>query len=341
MALQTFIVGFGRSGLDLHWKTLRRLRESGNPLFATAPAVVWDARDITAEAHREGLIPVASLKQARELLDPRDTVVHLCTTPDSRLGLLNELADLGFRRILVEKPLAADLTTAYEIDALRHERDLELTVVAQWLESGLVRRMQDLIDSAELGRLVSIKVAQHKSRVDRTLSSAGHHPTAFDVELPHSLGCVLRLAGNAWLTGAALLDMVTEDAVVPGMGSARTVLEHDNGVCTEIFSDLVSPVRVRRVVLTFTEGTAIGFFPVSGDDNYAHLRILRGIRQGVSVFADDALSAFFVKVYTDYSQGVYRLEDFSLACRAVELIAAAKDQCLTQVKAEEVMSHVS
>jgi predicted dehydrogenase len=323
---RTLIVGLGRSGLGLHWRVLRELREAANPIFGDKPVLAWDICDITATAEREGLVPVHSLEEARELLDPDETVVHICTPPVARLDLVRELSDLGFTRLVVEKPLATDAATAIEVDAVRRARGLQLVLVAHWLDSMLTRRLLALTRSEDLGALRAIWVAQHKPRMRRTLASDGH-PTAFDVELPHSVGVALRIAGDAQLDDATVTDMVVDDTVVPRMGSARMVLAHDGDVRTEIYSDLASPVRERRIELDFTRGSAVGYFPGSEDDHYAHLRV-RGDREKVSIFPDNALASFFVRVYTDFAHDRYSEEEFLLGRRVVELIDEAKDRCL-------------
>jgi predicted dehydrogenase len=339
---QTLIVGFGRSGLGLHWRVMRRLAENGHPLFAGQRALAWDARDITEIAATEGLRAVRSLAEAREHLDPDRTVVHVCTPPVARLELIRELADLGFHRMVVEKPLAVDAGAAAEIDRLRRDRGLRLVVVAHWLDSQLTRRLQALTRSGELGELQAIWVAQHKPRMRRTLASEGH-PTAFDVELPHSVGVALRIAGAARLEDATGTDMVVGERVVPWMGSARMVLGHEGGVRTEIYSDLASPVRERRIELDFTLGSAVGHFPGSEDDHYAQLRI-RGQREKVSIFPDNALAAYFVRVYEDFAYDRYDPKEFLLGRRVVELIDEAKGRCLSLARlpgVEEPMRHGS
>jgi predicted dehydrogenase len=327
--MRTLIVGLGRAGLGLHWGVIRRLRAQRPDLFADAPALAYDKRDVVRRADRAGMVLVDSLAEARRLSDPAETIVHLCTTPTARLEPLRELADLGYRQIMVEKPLAADARTLREIAELRRSRDLRLAVVAHWLDSALTRRLAGLVRSEELGRLRSISITQNKPRLRRTLESATNgHQTAFDVEVPHSLGVVLRIAGNASVSAAGLTDMKVGSLVVPWMGNARLVLGHDAGPRTEIFSDLSSPVRERRIELEFTGGSAVGHYAGSEDDHYAQLQIARNGAITTHVFPDDALSSFFVRVYRDFARGASFDEELGLATRVVELIGQAKSMSL-------------
>ncbi|MER6379282.1 Gfo/Idh/MocA family oxidoreductase [Streptomyces sp. NPDC001250] len=323
---RTLIIGLGRAGLGLHWAVLRKLRAAGRhaELFDPGPVLTFDPLAPMAPPRAEGLRPVASVAQARELLDPERTVVHLCTPPVARLGLLRELAAAGFRRIIVEKPLAADRQAVHEILDLARTQRLRLAVVAPWLASALTARLDRLVEDGDLGELRAIDVRQSKPRMSRTLADGGH-PTAFDVEPPHSLGVCLRLAGDAVLSTAELADMRIGDTVIPGMGRAELVLRHQDAT-SRIVSDLTAPVRERRVELEFTHGRAVAHYPGAEDDHYAQLRLSRaGHPETREVFPDDQLSAYFVDTYRTLREGTTLEPQLRLAARVVELLADAKE----------------
>ena len=328
--LRTLIVGLGHAGLDLHWNVLRRLRASAadRDLFAPGPAYGFDLREHSS-APAEDLTPVRSLAEAARLLDPAETVVHLCTPPVARLDLLHSLAELGFRRILVEKPMATDLASAEAIAELCRSAGLDLTVGAHWLDSALTAQCTELIRSGRLGELRAISFIQRKPRLSRTIMTHGH-PTAFDTELPHSIGVALRLAGDAQLLDAAWTDMQVGDQVMPRMGTARLAVRHDSGAHTEIFSDLTSPVRERRVTFELTGGRVVGHYPGSQDDDYAHLRLLVDRRELRSVFRDDSLGTFLRRVYRQYLEGRDGGAEFALNMRVTELLSEAKSWCLAR-----------
>jgi len=333
--LRTLIVGLGHAGIDLHWRVLRRLRESAGDrdLFASGPAYGFDLRE-HATPPGEDLIPVRSLAEAARLVDPAETVVHLCTPPVARLDLLHSLADLGFRRILVEKPMATDLATAQAIADLRRSAGLDLTVVAHWLDSALTAQCTELIRSGRLGQLRAISFLQRKPRLTRTIMTHGH-PTAFDTEVPHSVGVALRLAGDARMLDAAWTDMQVGDQLVPRMGTARLVVRHRNGTLTEIFSDLTSPVRERRVTFQLTGGRVVGHYPSSQDDDYAHLRLMVDRRELRSVFRDDSLATFLRRIYRQYAEGRDGSEEFELNMRVTTLLGEAKSWCQAQEERAE------
>jgi predicted dehydrogenase len=271
----------------------------------------------------------ASIADASRLVSPPSTVVHVCTPPASRVPVLTELAERGFVKLVVEKPLATDHTELDGIIGLCRRHDLDLVVVSHWLHADLTHRLRQLVGERTLGRLLSVTVAQDKPRFLRSLTTEGH-PTAFDVEVPHALGVVLDLAGPARLLDARWTDMRCGDTVRPRMGGARLTLAHGSGVRSEITSDLTAPVQRRSITLTFRHGRAIGHYPLSENDDHAQLMI-HGAghrRQAVHahhVFRDDALTTFMRRTYREFTEG--RRADPTPHHEVVRLLCAAKDHC--------------
>ena len=318
--LHTLVVGLGRAGAGLHLRVLAKMRAKADGLLSTGPVVACDPEP--AEMPSDPRVQLVDTPAAAaELVPPAETVVHVCTPPVGRVGLLTELADLGFRRLIVEKPLAADAQEHARIERLRDERGMRIAVVAHWLDSPLTERLRALIASGSLGRLRSLSFAQHKPRFGRSLTTAGH-PTAFDVEVPHSLGVALDLAGPGELAAAESADMAVGHARLPRMGAATVVLHHRGGVTTEIRSDLTAPVRQRRVALEFTGGRATGHYPVSEQDDHAQLSTGDGRAE---VFRDDALTAFVARTYRRFRESGGD-DRFALHGDVVRLIAEAKSR---------------
>lgn len=351
--LQTFVIGLGHAGAGLHLPVLRHARAlpQQRRLFADDPIVVCDpdlygsaapARSAPARhrsrspaAHRArpphpawtpGIVVAGSPAEAARLVDPLRTVVHLCTPPAARAALLGELADLGFRMLVVEKPLAVGESELAGITRLAARRGLRIAVVAQWLTSSLTARLRELVRAGTLGPLQSIAVRQHKPRFHRSADTAGGagHPSAFDVEVPHAAGVALRLAGPAEVAAAECTDLLVDGELVPRMGGARLTLRHASGVRTEIHSDLTSPVRTRQITLRFARGVAAGHYPVSRDDDHAQLRISSSGRQQSMAFRDDALTAFMLRAYRRFLAGPWSGADFDLQVAVARLLCEAK-----------------
>ncbi|MFF2652063.1 Gfo/Idh/MocA family protein [Streptomyces sp. NPDC058045] len=333
--LNTFIVGGGRAGLGLHWQVLRRLRERPETagLWAPERPVVWDVRDISARARAEGLRAARSLEHAAALADPADTVVHLCTPPFGRFEMLRALADLGYTRFVVEKPMTVGVAGLDAIDTLARVRGLRLRVVSPWLASALTQELTAQVRRGGLGALRSLSFTQSKPRWSRTLRSHDHG-TALDVELPHSIGVALQLAGDARVLAASVTDMRVGDRVVPRMGTASLTLRHQGGMTSEFHSDLTSPIRERRIGLRFDAGEAVGHYPISEVDHHASLTLRRSEEAAPAaprLLFDDALTRYVEQVYRDFaadgtpvSDGTPVYDDYAIARRVVQLLQDAR-----------------
>jgi predicted dehydrogenase len=324
--LHTLIVGMGRAGQGLHLPSLGKVRAAAPGLLARGPIVAFDP--LRPPADVPGLVRAESLEEAARHCPPARTVAHLCTPPRARAALLDRLAGLGYRKIIVEKPLAVDLPGLAEVARIRRHWDLDVTVATHWLDSGLTRRLRAAVAAGEFGALRRIRVVQNKPRFTRSIA-ARDHPTAFDVELPHALAVVLSLAGGARILDASWDDMVLGPTRVPRLGRARLRLEHAGGVCTDIDSDLTSPVRERSITLHFDRAVLVGHYPCSDADHTAQLRTVRpGGDASRAVFADDAFPAFLHGAYVRYTRSVSSMHrTLPVQVDAVRLLTEAKRLC--------------
>ena len=315
--LGTLVVGLGRAGAHLHLPVVRTLR-SGHP-DPLPPIVAFDP--VRSVQLGPDVVAARDPRHAAELTDPATTVVHVCTPPSARLDPVADFAAAGFRRFLVEKPLAADPAALAALLDLTRRAGLDVVPVGPWRHSELTRRLVDL--AATLGRPVSVAIRQAKPRFTRTLSGDAH-PSAFDVEAPHSVALALRLAGPARVVAAGCSDMLLGPAVFPGLGGAWLGLEHDGGLRTEISTDLTAPVRERRVAVEFERGSAIGHFAVSAADEYAQLRVRTPTTTTHAVFRDDSLTAFTTRAYRHFAGVEPMPGELAAGAAVVSLIADAK-----------------
>ncbi|MFF5455687.1 Gfo/Idh/MocA family oxidoreductase [Streptomyces sp. NPDC012950] len=333
---QPLIVGLGRSGAGLHLRALRTALDR-SPDAWRGPVVAVDPRPGERAPVPDGVTVTPSLAEARALVPPERAVVHVCTPPAARLAVLTGLCEAGYRDLIVEKPLVAGAGELAAVAELRARHGLRLAVVAHWPASALAGRLRELIgpdgstDPGGLGRLLRVDVTQHKPRFTRSLRTDDGHPTAFDVELPHSLGLVLSLAGPAETTRARLTDLRIGETVRPGLGSALLELRHANGVRSRLFSDLTAPARERRALFAFERGTAVAHFAPSDADDHVQL-VVDGERE---VFRDDALTAFLRRAYARFAdvpaEDPSWAEDFALHADVVRLLDAAKRRCAETV----------
>ncbi|AXB48006.1 hypothetical protein [Amycolatopsis albispora] len=322
--LQTLVLGLGRAGAALHLPVLARIGETGLPgVFADHPILAYDPRPVELP-HLSRVRVAASLGEAMGRVDPGSAVAHLCTPPGSRLNLLEELARNGFRRFIVEKPLGTGRRELDRIGVLRRRFGLRIAVVAPWLSASLTERLVKLARSGEFGSLRSLTVNQHKPRFHRSLTNPGHS-NACEVELPHAVPVALRLAGPAELVEAEWSDMACDGREIPRLGGASLTLRHDGGVLSRLRSDLTSPIRERSISLSFDHGIVTGHYPLSCEDDHAQLEVVSPHRIEREVFRDDALTAFFLRTYRAFRDGLPT--GIEVHERAARLLIEAKERC--------------
>ncbi|ONI75199.1 oxidoreductase [Actinosynnema sp. ALI-1.44] len=341
--MQSLVVGLGRAGAGLHLPVLAKVRACVPHLFDDSLIVACDPRVDLAE--RPGLLVLPTIGEAAAALEPATTVAHICTPPAERFHVMAELADLGFRKLIVEKPLAADNDDLARIIRLRRKHSMHIEVVEPWLTSTLTGRLGELIRHGRFGALKTISIVQNKPRFRRSLKSPDH-PTAFDVELPHGIALALRLVGAARVTHASGFDLAIGDVVVPRMGGARVGLRHNLGARTEISSDLTSPVRERRITVDFENGVAVGHFAVSDDDDHSQLTLSANGLRTHEVIRDDSMTEWMTQAYHKFHAGVEHTKGFTFAAEVVQLLSVAKNICAepvvprNRVTADHTPSHV-
>jgi predicted dehydrogenase len=89
------------------------------------------------------------------LTDSQIHAILIAVPVDAHFGLARE-ALLANKDVLVEKPLTATVAEARELIALAHERGRILAVDHTFLFTGAVRKIKQILDSGELGRIMYI-----------------------------------------------------------------------------------------------------------------------------------------------------------------------------------------
>jgi len=335
--LNTLIIGFGRAGAGLHWPALRKMMQAplaGRGATTDLPRVgrvfVFDSRiaQVGHDVPNEVVI-LHDYESIAATVDPRDTVVHVCTPPLGRSGTVEQLAAAGFRRFLLEKPLADTYAEIAALDAIRERYALDLLVMGNFIVSAVTERIAALTAGGAHGRIRRLDFVQRKPRFSKSLANRDH-PTAFDVEVPHAVGAALMLAGvEAEVIDARCSDLFAFGRRVPQLGTAHLTLLHArDGALTEIRSDLMSPIRERSVEVHLEDGHRIvGHYPVSESDHHAQLAVYH--RGGGELYSevvfDDSILSCMVKAYRYFEGRDERpRSDFALNSAIVRLIADAK-----------------
>lgn len=290
------LVGFGHAARSFHLPLVRQLHDG--PIHVIDPFL---SAENTAAHDR--LRFARTLPEVREL-DPATAVVHVCSPPDTHADVVFTAAELGFRRFVVEKPMAtrrADVARLVELD---RAGVIDLLVVANWLTSALTDRIRaELAGTAE--QVEDVVLRQVKPRVQRSLSDTGHG-SAFDVEAPHLVTLALALFDDPGeLREASCTDLVVGDQVRRDMGSVRVVFDAPGGHGITLHSDLTAPWRERSTRIRWADGRQLaGFHPCDSNDLYAQLHIMdpRGRLVSRELIHDDTVHRFLTAAY-DYFAG--------------------------------------
>jgi predicted dehydrogenase len=284
--LGSVLVGFGHAGRDLHLPSLARMPERR----------VLGIVDPLAAAPDPPVPVVPDLAHLR-CGDPGEAVVHVCVPPADHAAVIRRAAALGFRRFIVEKPLADTAAGAAEIARLAQRHRLAVVVVANWLFSGLTRAIREELRRA--GPPVLLRMRQSKMRITRTLSSRVPE-TAYVVEMPHMVALALHLLGeDVDLRCAAASDLVVGGRRVATMGSADMWLRVGS-VDVHLSSDLASPVRERWVDVTWADGTGVrGYLSGDASELWSQLswRAADGSVRASCLVTDDTLGRLMLEAY--------------------------------------------
>ena len=319
----TLIVGFGHAGRDLHLPCLAKARAAEAGLFAGSVGVV-DPAPVPS--------PVPRFADLAEVsgFPPERTVVHVCTPPGDHAETLCRLADRGFRRVVMEKPVSHSASELPRIRRTCATNCVDLLVVANWLHSALTSRVRSLLGSAEFGPAREARFEQHKPRFARTLANRSH-ATAFDVEMPHQVALALDLFGfPAAVTAAEATPMRVTGEQVPFMGSARIELLHTGGVRSTLVSDLTTFHRVRRLEIRCGGARLLGHYPIDAGEGFAGLSICGpdGTSWGDEVFPDDPLTACFLDFYRHFGgRGPRPASELTFNAEVVSVLDEAKRLC--------------
>lgn len=325
----SLIVGFGRAGRSLHLVALSRLAETG----VTLPIGVVEPQKDLHDRGRRTAHSFLSLVDAH-IFKPDETVVHICSPPLTHLAVIAEAASLGYRKLIVEKPMVTSEEELLHLSALVERYGLELLVVSNWTSSVLTTMVQQEIAARACTGVVATEVSirQVKPRIERNIEDTGE-VTVFDIEMPHMFALSALLAGDEMvrLVDATSSDMDVCGVYRPHLATSDVTLATDSGLTFRLHSNLLSPRRERSIKVAFSDGTSIvGYFPCSEADSYSQL--VHYDREGVVVVHrlcfDDTLVAFFADAYA-YFAGVAAKprSDYAFHVNVCRLLAQARLAC--------------
>ncbi|HEX2555878.1 MAG TPA: Gfo/Idh/MocA family oxidoreductase [Microvirga sp.] len=195
------------------------------------------------------------------LADPNLDGVILLTPPTTHLDLVQRCAAAG-KHVLLEKPIEVSVERARRCVEAMDQAGLRLAVVFQHRFRAAARKLRELVDSGELGALVSGSAAIRWWRSPEYFAQAGRGMKARDgggvllTQAIHTLDLFQSLTGPvaqvaAMAATSPLRAIDTEDV-------AAAAVRFDNGAIGTIDATTVSyPGQPERIELACEKGTAI------------------------------------------------------------------------------------
>jgi predicted dehydrogenase len=347
--LGAVVVGLGRAGLGLHIPVLEKIRLDGaaaSPFGAVVGLVDTAEAGIKRALHRLEYDygydprPISCATSLADLagVDPDNTIVHICTPAHDHAATLRAATEAGFRRIIVEKPCAANTA---EVDEMRRTADrtgASIAVINPYLYSRSVASCKDKIQ--ELGRRPHyLEFEMSKPRITPTLAGRSRPESVMDVELPHQIATALHLTEasryrvlRAEVRHMHYREMDTEVCrVVPNMGIGVIVLELDECIAV-LVSSLDALTRTRVLKLRFPNTEHIeAFLPVTGDDHTSVIIEYSGHntdgsteQQRVAKLPDDMLARCLFDTYSRFITDSPQLSDLTFNRKVVDVMDKAK-----------------
>ena len=348
-SLDAVVVGLGRAGLGLHIPVLEKIRHdnaAASPFGAVVGLVDSVEAGIKRAQHRleydYGYAPrrISCATSLADLtgVDPDRTVVHICTPADDHVSALRAATEAGFRRIIVEKPCAANTADVDEMRRIADRTGASIAVVNPYLYSRSIASCKAKIQ--ELGRLPHyLEFEMSKPRITPTLAGRSKPESVMDVEMPHQIATALHLTGasryrllRAEVRHMHYREVETEPCrVVANMGVGIVVLELDECIAV-LVSSLDALTRTRVLKLRFPNTEHIeAFLPVTGDDHTSVVIEYSGRntdgsteQQRVAKLPDDMLSRCLFDMYSRFVTDSPQPSDLTFNRKVVDVMDKAK-----------------
>ena len=255
------IVGSGRAAL-LHLNAYMKIwdgQESPQIFIIAGDVIEPEIKDIVKK--HPWYIQFKELQQVIQLKQP-ESIIDVCTPPATHGNIVEKMADAGFFRFLVEKPL---VTTIDDLERIKSKK-VRVVTMQNYLFSQATERTLDLIRTNEIipKSMVSFfcKDRTHESVMKRGFDG-DDPPHVFTIELPHQLYLATEFMGPAKVEAAYAESMRTGNLVYLSHGTGVIYLEHPCSFSVH-FSCLSSDTPIKCVVISDKNGQTLTMnFPIT------------------------------------------------------------------------------
>ena len=347
--LDAVVVGLGRAGLGLHIPVLEKIRRdsaAASPFGGVVGLVDAGELGVRRALHRleydygydPGPIRCATSLAELTGVDRDNTIVHICTPADNHAPALRAATEAGFRRIIVEKPCAANTADVDEMRRIADRTGASVAVINPYLYSRSIASCRDKI--RQVGQQPHyLEFEMSKPRITPTLAGRSKPESVMDVELPHQIAAALYLTGatryrvlRAEVRHMHYREVETEVCqVVLNMGVGILVLELDHCIAV-LISSLDALTRTRVLKLRFPNTEHIeAFLPVTGDDHTSVVMEYSGHNSDgsteqthVAKLPDDMLARCLFDMYSRFATDSPQLSDLTFNRKVIDVMDRAK-----------------
>jgi predicted dehydrogenase len=219
------IVGCGVATNISHMPAVRALKE------VEIVAVCDQKENVAIETARRWGIRRAYVDLSRMLTEENLDFVDICSPPQTHSQLSIQAMEAGLH-VLVEKPMAINLSEADEMLAASKENKVKLCVVHNFLFLPVVQKAKSLVDAGAIGDLVSVE-AEILTRGERVLTNQvrWHHSLPrgiFDEYAPHAVYIESAFLGN--INSVKTIARKYSDFPWVAADELKVLLECENGL---------------------------------------------------------------------------------------------------------------
>ncbi|MFZ1947445.1 MAG: Gfo/Idh/MocA family oxidoreductase [bacterium] len=191
--------------------------------------------------HMKSLYPtVTATKRYEDLLgDDEVQAVAIATPVSTHFAIAKACLESG-KHVLVEKPLAASVAEAEELNRIAEKRDLVLFVGHTFVYSAAVEKMKELVEAGELGEMFYVSSV----RVNLGLFQEDIN-VIWDLA-PHDISILNYIFGREPVT----VSTFARSYIRPGIEDVAFVaLQYPKGVVAHIHVSWLDPCKIRRTTL--------------------------------------------------------------------------------------------
>ena len=192
-------------------------------------------------AHMKNLYPqVNTTKRFQDLIEDREVAGVAIATPVSTHFPIAKACLEGGKHVLIEKPLAASIAEAEELNDIARKKGLVLFSGHTFVYNAAVEKMKELVEAGDLGEVFYFS----STRVNLGLFQEDIN-VIWDLA-PHDISIVNYILGREPVT----VSTFARSYIRPGIEDvAFLVLQYSKGVVAHIHVSWLDPCKIRRTTL--------------------------------------------------------------------------------------------